>query len=235
MHRISGMVLSFGAALLAAAIILGTLILLAASVAEASHALGAVYHGTTSNGGELTLWLNSNGDRVIGLDTRFPRGTECPGSRTFLATDAGIMNHSFSTVLVPSSEMRAVTVTGNFGGPETGNGRVSWQGSAGTACGAGEVAWSAHRSRSIGAIVGGELPTRGGFSLVAYGGGAPIGVVFAAAGGGCASASTTFWVTDGTGEFVHYVPASQVRVVNEAWFGRFQQGVPEGTAMIVRC
>ena len=53
---------------------------------------------------------------------------------------------------------------------------------------------------------------------------------------GCASlASAGFWVSDGSGGFVTYVPGATITVVNAAWNSKFTTGIPANTVVIGRC
>lgn len=85
-----------------------------------------------------------------------------------------------------------------------------------------------------GRIVSGETPRGGGFGLVVFGGGTTAQL---RTGLDCAPVlpmNAAFWATV-DGQFVVYVPASQVGAVNERWHEAFQLGIPPNTPLLVRC
>ena len=219
---------------LAVALGVGGLALLEGGRARADHAPGGIYHGTTTNDGDITIWLSAAGDRLIGVQVRFPANSTCPGVRT-VALDVPLTNHQFNAVVPTSNDLQSITFVGGFTTPDrVGRGTLFWTGTTGGACRAGNVIWGAPPSTSIGAFTAGELPRGGGFGIMVYGGGAANTVVFASTSGGCSSPALTFWASEG-GRFIQYVPGAQVAAVNEGWFARFRDGIPPGTAMIVRC
>ena len=83
---------------------------------------------------------------------------------------------------------------------------------------------------TTGTIVGGAIPAKG-FGLVVYGGGAKDDLVTAS---GCPKETAAFWASQ-DGEFVTFIPAATVAVVNAAWDAMFPGGMPAGTALIGRC
>lgn len=83
---------------------------------------------------------------------------------------------------------------------------------------------------TTGTIVGGSIPAKG-FGLVVYGGGPKDELVTAS---GCPKESAAFWASK-EGEFVTFIPAATVAVVNAAWDEMFPGGMPAGTALIGRC
>jgi hypothetical protein len=81
-----------------------------------------------------------------------------------------------------------------------------------------------------GKIVGGAVPEKG-FGLIVFGGGSTDQLVAAAA---CSKQSSAFWASL-DGQFVSYVPAATVAVVNAGWNAQFGGGIPASTALIARC
>ena len=221
---------------LAAMAIAGAVLAAAAVLApaQAAHPPGGVFYGANSAGGTITFWLDAAGTRVTGFDVTLPSSSVCPGGHTFVLTTAPVVNHAFSATVNPAaqSSMQNIAVAGEFTSDESVSGTLSWSGAAG--CGSGSASFKAPRSRSTGTFTAGDLPLQGGFGLAVFGGGAPSGPSFAALAAGCGPPASTFWVSE-AGQFVQYVPGSQVQAVNAAWFEKFRLGIPPGTGMIVRC
>lgn len=83
-----------------------------------------------------------------------------------------------------------------------------------------------------GTIVSGSVPPTGGFGLFVFGGGTNAQLVAAS---GCPPSTAAFWATNPSGDFVAYVPASTVAVVNAAWNAMFPSGIPANTPLIGKC
>ncbi len=71
-----------------------------------------------------------------------------------------------------------------------------------------------------------------GFGLFVFNGGSQQRLLDVT---GCPPASAAFWVTDGQGSFVIYVPGTTVTAVNQRWLSMFPQGLPANTAVLGRC
>jgi hypothetical protein len=81
-------------------------------------------------------------------------------------------------------------------------------------------------------IVSGGVPPGGGFGLLVFAGGSTADLVTAS---GCPVATAAFWVSDGAGGFVVYVPGTAIAVVNADWNAKFAMGIPANTPLIGRC
>lgn len=86
-------------------------------------------------------------------------------------------------------------------------------------------------SAQTGTIISGSIPPTGGFGIIVFGGGSNEQLVTAS---GCPVETAVFWATS-EGEFVPFVPASEVAAVNKAWNELFPLGIPENTGLIGRC
>jgi hypothetical protein len=88
----------------------------------------------------------------------------------------------------------------------------------------------------LGTVIVGSVPTSG-FGLIVWGGGSSQ--LLATASGCSAFPTLRFWATDttrGAGKFVVYIPASNVAIVNDAWFDLFSGGVlPADTPLLATC
>ena len=87
-----------------------------------------------------------------------------------------------------------------------------------------------------GTLISGTVPLSG-FGLIVWGGGSSD---LLATASGCSTFTTLrFWATSvsgGSGEFVVYIPASNVGRVNDAWFDLFDRGVlPANTVLLATC
>jgi hypothetical protein len=85
---------------------------------------------------------------------------------------------------------------------------------------------------SQGHLTYGAVPPDGGSELVIFGGGGNLDLVVAS---GCPPATATFWTTDDDGNFVIYLPGTDVAVVNAAWDEKFGGNIPAGTPLLGRC
>jgi hypothetical protein len=81
-----------------------------------------------------------------------------------------------------------------------------------------------------GKILAGSLPSNG-LGLLVYGGGSMDQLVEAAE---CGREAVAFWASL-DGEFVAFVPAATIAVVNAAWNAKFGEGIPPSTALVGRC
>ncbi|MGE0228732.1 MAG: hypothetical protein AB7I38_01140 [Dehalococcoidia bacterium] len=86
-------------------------------------------------------------------------------------------------------------------------------------------------SAQTGTIISGSIPPTGGFGIIVFGGGSNDQLVAAS---GCPHATAAFWATS-NGQFVPYVPGSDVAAVNTAWNALFSGGIPATTGIIGRC
>lgn len=77
----------------------------------------------------------------------------------------------------------------------------------------------------------GPMPAHG-FGLFVFAGGPPAAMVAAS---GCAPATAAFWVADGRGDFVVWVPGSTIGAVNARWLSLFPNGLPANTPVLGRC
>jgi hypothetical protein len=82
-----------------------------------------------------------------------------------------------------------------------------------------------------GTIISGSIPQTGGFGIIVFGGGSNDQLVSAS---GCPEETAVFWATS-NGEFVTFVPGSDVDIVNDAWNDLFPSGIPANTGLIGRC
>lgn len=204
--------------------------------AEASHVPYGVYTGQTSNGGTITLWVDSAGTAVRGLLVALPPSSNCSGIRFGGIPGGTVSGESFTTVSPGVGAMTNIAFNGTFSasGDGTVSGSLSWTGS-GTDCVSGQTTWTASRSSTIGIVQSGQLPTTEGFGLIVFGGGYNGHLANAVAIRGCPSTTAVFWVTDEAGNFVQYIPGAQVQAVNEAWNAKFRNNIPTGTPIIVKC
>jgi hypothetical protein len=85
---------------------------------------------------------------------------------------------------------------------------------------------------SQGHLTYGSIPPDGGVELVIFAGGGDLDLVAAS---GCPLETATFWTTDDAGNFVIYLPGTDVGVVNAAWEQKFAGSIPEGTPLLGRC
>jgi hypothetical protein len=88
-----------------------------------------------------------------------------------------------------------------------------------------------HARAQTGTIISGSIPQTGGFGIIVFGGGTNDELVMAS---GCPEETAVFWATS-NGEFVTFVPGSDVDVVNDAWNDLFPSGIPANTGLIGRC
>lgn len=77
----------------------------------------------------------------------------------------------------------------------------------------------------------GPVPARG-FGLFVFAGGSPAQLLVAS---GCPGGSAAFWVSDGRGDFVVWVPGTTVGAVNAPWLTLYPNGLPPNTAVLGRC
>ena len=82
-----------------------------------------------------------------------------------------------------------------------------------------------------GSVSAGPVPSRG-FGLFVFAGGAPSAMVAAS---GCTTSTASFWVADGRGDFVVWVPGSTIGAVNAGWLSLFPGGLPANTPVLGRC
>ncbi len=89
----------------------------------------------------------------------------------------------------------------------------------------------------LGTFIIGTSP-RSGFGLITWGGG-DAELLVSASGCGSLTPTLRFWATElvgNRGEFVVYVPAARVALVNARWFRLFPGGfVPAGTSLLATC
>ena len=71
-----------------------------------------------------------------------------------------------------------------------------------------------------------------GFGLFVFTGGSTQRLIDVT---GCPPTTAAFWVTDGQGSFVIYVPGTTITAVNQRWLSMFPQGLPANTAVLGRC
>lgn len=83
-------------------------------------------------------------------------------------------------------------------------------------------------------VLGGAVPTAGGFGLIVFSGGNEAELLAATCGTGAAS-TAAFWATNAQGQFVVYIPNAAVAAVNAGWRALHPQGVPASSALLVRC
>jgi hypothetical protein len=81
------------------------------------------------------------------------------------------------------------------------------------------------------ASVTGPVPARG-FGLFVFAGGTPAQLLAAS---GCPVGTAAFWVSDGRGDFVVWVPGTTVAAVNAPWLALYPNGLPPNTAVLGRC
>jgi len=77
----------------------------------------------------------------------------------------------------------------------------------------------------------GPVPARG-FGLFVFAGGSTAQLLAAS---GCPVGSAAFWVSDGRGDFVVWVPGTAVGAVNAPWLTLYPNGLPPNTAVLGRC
>lgn len=77
----------------------------------------------------------------------------------------------------------------------------------------------------------GPVPPRG-FGLFVFAGGSPAQLLAAS---GCPAGSAAFWVSNGRGDFVVWVPGTVVGAVNAPWLVLYPSGLPPNTAVLGRC
>lgn len=90
---------------------------------------------------------------------------------------------------------------------------------------------SGSAAAQTGTIVSGSIPPTGGFGIIVFGGGTNEQLVTAS---GCPEETAVFWATSG-GQFITYVPGSNVGAVNAQWNALFAGGIPANTGLIGRC
>jgi hypothetical protein len=78
----------------------------------------------------------------------------------------------------------------------------------------------------------GAIPPEGGSELVIFAGGGNLDLVVAS---GCPPSTASFWTTDDAGNFVIYLPGTDVSVVNSAWDAKFAGDIPAGTPLLGKC
>jgi hypothetical protein len=78
---------------------------------------------------------------------------------------------------------------------------------------------------------GGAAPADG-FGLFVFAGGTSTGLL---ATSGCPAETAAFWVSDGSGSLVIWVPGTRITAVNAAWEAMFPRGLPPGTPVLARC
>lgn len=100
---------------------------------------------------------------------------------------------------------------------------------AGVAVGGGPMRASGQQV-STGAILAGTVPATG-YGLITWGGGTAAELVKAS---GCTEPTLTFWFTSG-GDFVTFVPASNVSAVNAAFEVLYGSSIPPLTPILSRC
>ena len=83
----------------------------------------------------------------------------------------------------------------------------------------------------VNANAAGPVPARG-FGLFAFAGGSPAQLLAAS---GCPGGTAAFWVSDGRGDFVIWVPGTTVAAVNVPWLALYPNGLPANTAVLGRC
>ncbi len=86
-------------------------------------------------------------------------------------------------------------------------------------------------SGSVTPNITGAVPPSG-FGLFVFGGGSTARLLEAS---GCPAGTAAFWVSDGRGDFVIWVPGSTVAAVNQRWVSLFPQGLPPNTPVLGRC
>lgn len=77
----------------------------------------------------------------------------------------------------------------------------------------------------------GPVPSRG-FGLFVFAGGSPAQLLSAS---GCSSGTAAFWVSDGQGDFVVWVPGTSIAAVNAPWLALYPGGLPTNTPVLGRC
>ena len=99
------------------------------------------------------------------------------------------------------------------------------------------VATKTWTAEVLGTFVSGTVP-RFGFGLIVWGGGSSD-LLASASGCGTLSSQLRFWATDvvrNKGEFVVFIPSSQVQIVNARWLALFPGGlVRPNTVLLATC
>lgn len=138
-----------------------------------------------------------------------------------------LQNGSLLTAVAPANAAGAVDVVVSTGGASLTLARGYMYQSAAQA----SAPQASGPQSTAGTLHGGALPAQG-FALVVFNGGSNGDLVSAS---GCPSATAAFWVSDANGEFVAFVSATAIQVVNAAWNAMFASGIPANTALIGRC
>lgn len=84
-----------------------------------------------------------------------------------------------------------------------------------------------------GTIVSGTMPTSG-VGLILFSGGNNDQLTAAGVAGGCAVSRISFFATVG-GQFVVYIPATNIALVNAAWNQHFANNIPANTPLLAVC
>ena len=190
---------------------------------------GASYFGDTSFDGFVYLDIGRDGTTVSGLGFDFSN-EQCDFSLELGAPLGNAVSAAgtFDVVLVdPPPSANRVEVFGGF--TATGGRGVVVASSLEDACepllGTFEL-----EGDEVGTVTAGAVPAEG-FGLFVFGGGSGEQLVTAT---GCPRQAAAFWAT-ASGNFVAFIPASTVAVVNQAWAQLFPRGVPAGTPLLGRC
>jgi hypothetical protein len=146
----------------------------------------------------------------------------------FLSAPPTVVSGQTTTQTATATATGTGTATATATGTATGTATAT---ATGTATGTATATATGTATASTGTIISGSVPSFG-FGLIVWGGGTRAQLVAAAK---CTAPTLAFWATAG-GEFVTYVPGTQIAAVNAGFDTLYgPTNIPPNTPLVSRC